>query len=337
MSYTCLKYTVQNRSPIIPVTITWRGCNGLTRTQTLRKKSSISICALNDSVTSNFKNLTTITRNCSTTNGCANYFVTNNSSFYQTFEYLECVKIYREPGYIKSTRRGVKPGETISVCMCVPCLSASENFNFTLEKKQPCANMIPVTPTPTAYSCFKTINYDPPNQNMLVLFTDCCGNEREFLANTNSSGYGTPPEFCIQKNSAISTLKNVSYNDPCTQNCITQTPTPTPTITLTCGFIGTSYSVVRYPDLDSFCASSGGTSVTVYTYGGFIPTPSTNWNIFSDPCCKIPATGNVIYDYLNIGYTAYTFGGFTSITNPVVCPSPTPTPTITNTQTPSGP
>ena len=90
MSYTCLKYTVQNISSIIPVTITWRGCNGLNRTQTLRKKSSMSICALNNSVKSNIIRVTNITRNCKPTNDCVNYLVTNNSNFYQTFEYVDC-------------------------------------------------------------------------------------------------------------------------------------------------------------------------------------------------------------------------------------------------------
>jgi len=231
MSYTCIKYTVQNISPIIPVTITWRGCNGLTRTQTLRKKSSISICALNNSVKSSIIRLTNITRNCKPTNECVNYLVTNNSSFYQTFEYVDCQTPMPGLGFVNNKTRGVEPGQTISVCMCVPCLSASENFNFTLEKKQPCVNGLPVTPTPSPYNCFSVISYEPPNQDTLVLFTDCCGNTRQFVADVNSSGYGTPPEFCIRKNSAISSLKSVLYQDPCVQTC--GTPTPTPSVTST--------------------------------------------------------------------------------------------------------
>ena len=83
---TCIKFTIRNSSPIIPITISWRNCDGQPVTQTLRRGGTKTICALNNSVNSNFKQFAKITRACV----CTNAVIKNISRFNLPYQYVDC-------------------------------------------------------------------------------------------------------------------------------------------------------------------------------------------------------------------------------------------------------
>ena len=213
--YTCLNFTVRNRNPLRPIVVTWRGCDGQTRTQSLRRNGSMSMCALNNSVTSNFRNFVTITRNCQ----CFNYTVTNSSGFYQTFEHVNCRGI--------NTVTGIGAGESILVCMCRPCLTSPENFNFILTQGQPCVNGLPASPTPTRtptrtptpLPCSSGITADAG----FWFYYDCCGNY--------ISGISANTVICMNPNFANSGV--IPIYSACSQTCVTPTPSPSNPVTPT--------------------------------------------------------------------------------------------------------
>ena len=335
---TCVKYTIRNSSSIIPITISWRNCNGQPVTQTLRRGGTKTVCALNNSVNSTFKQLAKITRVCT----CTNAVIKNISSFNYPYEYVDC------NGNNKTVR--LQGGESTTVCICSGCLSGGEpNSNFTVTLQQKCVGLIPATPTPTvtptrtpaALSCSYGLTDDSANW----YYIDCCGNY--------ISGITANLQICFNPNFANAGIFPI-YS-ACTVTCITPTPTPTisltpsitptntktptltPTVTPTCSFSGTAFSVTIYADLESFCAKTGGTPTTVYTRGvDIVPGPSYSSHVFSNQCCTISAVSDVIYEYSFSGFSAYTAFGDTDLIYPeVICPTPTPTPTPTTTPTPS--
>lgn len=134
--FNCVNYTVRNTNNIRPIVINWRACNGQTRRQTLKRNGSMTMCALNNSVTSTFKGFASIVRNCN----CYLYFVTNNGEFNQEFKYVSCNGL--------DSSKNIGPGETINICMCRPCVS-NDITSFTLEQRQICFKGLPITPTPS--------------------------------------------------------------------------------------------------------------------------------------------------------------------------------------------
>ena len=336
---TCVKYTIKNTSKLIPITISWRNCNGQPVTRTLRRNGSTTICALNNSVTSNFKTYAQITRTCT----CTNAVITNISSFNYPYEYVDCNGVNRTVRLVG--------GQSISVCLCASCFTGNEpNPNFTISLQQRCISLLPVSPTPSitptrtpaALSCSYGLTDDSGNW----FYVDCCGNlitgitvNTQVCYNPNFANAGIFPIYSACTTTCVSPTPTPSSQTPTPTPTPTNTATPTltPTVTPTCSYSGTAFSVIIYTDLESFCAQTGGTPTTVYTRGvDIVPTPSSSSHLFSNQCCTIPATSDVIYEYSFSGFSAFTAFGDTDLIYPeVICPTPTPTPTPTITESPT--
>jgi hypothetical protein len=180
----------------------------------LRRGGTKTICALNNSVNSNFKQFAKITRACV----CTNAVIKNISRFNLPYQYVDC------NGTNKIVR--LQGGESTTVCMCSDCLlGAAPNSNFTITLQQKCVNQIPATPTPSvtptrtpaALSCSYGLTDDSANW----FYFDCCGNY--------ISGITANLQICFNPNFANAGIFPI-YS-ACTVTCITPTPTRTPTTT----------------------------------------------------------------------------------------------------------
>ena len=213
---TCVRYTITNTSSLTPITISWRNCNGQPVTQTLRARGSRNICALNNSVNSNFKRFARITRNCS----CTNTSITNITQFSAPYQYVDCNGVTRTVT--------IQEGQTITLCLCASCLSGGEpNTSFLVRTLQVCSGQLPVTPTPTvtpsqtpaALPC----SYGTTDDSGNWYYVDCCGQL--------VTGITANLVVCYNPNFGSAGIFP-SYS-PCSVSCITSTPTPTPTKTPT--------------------------------------------------------------------------------------------------------
>ena len=333
--YTCLNFTITNRNVLRPIVVTWRGCDGATRSQSLRRRGSMTVCALNGSVTSTFRNFATITRNCQ----CFNYQVTNTSIFYQTFEHVNC------NGFTTTT--GIGPNETVSLCMCRPCFLPNQtNVNFTLVQGQPCVNGLPATPTPsttptvtpTPLPCSSGITADAG----FWFYYDCCGNY--------VSGISANTVICMNPNFANSGV--IPIYSACSQTCVTPTPTktktstPTPTQTPTDPYTGTTQTPTTSPTPTTTPSATTTSTPTVTSTPTNTITPSatttstptvtsTPTNTPSQSATTTPTPTNTLTP------SATTTPTETVTSTPTNTPSQsattTPTPTVTSTPTPTTP
>ena len=315
--YTCLNFTITNRNVLRPIVVTWRGCDGATRSQSLRRRGSMTVCALNGSVTSTFRNFATITRNCQ----CFNYQVTNTSIFYQTFEHVNC------NGFTTTT--GIGPNETVSLCMCRPCFLPNQtNVNFTLVQGQPCVNGLPATPTPsttptvtpTPLPCSSGITADAG----FWFYYDCCGNY--------VSGISANTVICMNPNFANSGV--IPIYSACSQTCVTPTPTktktstPTPTQTPTDPYTGTTQTPTTSPTPTTTPSATTTSTPTVTSTPTNTITPSATTT--STPTVTSTPTNTP-------SQSATTTPTPTNTLTPsaTTTPTETVTPTPTNTLTPS--
>jgi hypothetical protein len=301
---TCVKFTIRNSSPIIPITISWRNCDGQPVTQTLRRGGTKTICALNNSVNSNFKQFAKITRACV----CTNAVIKNISRFNLPYQYVDC------NGTNKIVR--LQGGESTTVCMCSDCLlGAAPNSNFTITLQQKCVNQIPATPTPSvtptktpvALSCSYGITDDSANW----YYIDCCGNY--------ISGISANTQVCYNPNFGNAGI--LPIYSACTVTCITPSPTRTPTTT---PIIAVTTTPTGTPTSTPTPTPSITTSMTptVTSTSTLTPTPSITTSVTptvtltpsSTPCpdCRTyrftptqadidKATGNTVYNNFQVG------------------------------------
>ena len=315
---TCVKFTIRNSSSIIPITISWRNCNGQPVTQTLRRGGTKTICALNNSVNSNFKQFAQITRVCT----CTNAVIKNISGFNLPYEYVDC------NGVNKIVR--LQGGESTTVCMCSDCILGGEpNPNFTVTLQQKCVNQIPATPTPTV-SPTKTPTPLPCSHGITDdsgswYYIDCCG--------TYQSGISANTQVCFNPNFA--NVGILPLYSACTVSCVTptptrtQTPTPTvaatstPTVTPTRTLTPTpTRTQTPTPTVTPTPSITTSITPTVSPTGTLTPTPSITTSVTptvtltpsSTPCpdCRTyrftptqadidKATGNTIYNNFQVG------------------------------------
>jgi len=319
---TCVKYTIRNSSPIIPITISWRNCNGQPVTQTLRRGGAKTICALNNSVNSNFKQFAKITRVCT----CTNAVIKNISGFNLPYEYVDC------NGTNKVVR--LQGGESTTVCMCSDCLLGGEpNSNFTVTLQQRCINQIPATPTPTV-SPTKTptplpCSYGITDDSGSWYYIDCCG--------TYQSGISANTQVCFNPN--FGNVGILPLYSACTVSCVTPTPTRTPTVTPTIATTVTPTSTST-PTSTPTPTPSITTSVTptVSPTSTLTPTPSITTSVTP----TVSPTGTPSVSETPTPTVTQTPTVSPTVTpsvsetpTPTVTETPTPTPTVTQTPTPS--
>jgi hypothetical protein len=272
----------------------------------LRRGGTKTICALNNSVNSNFKQFAKITRACV----CTNAVIKNISRFNLPYQYVDCngtKKIVRLQG-----------GESTTVCMCSDCLlGAAPNSNFTITLQQKCVNQIPATPTPTvtptrtpaALSCSYGLTDDSANW----FYFDCCGNY--------ISGITANLQICFNPNFANAGIFPI-YS-ACTVTCITPTPTRTPTTT---PIIAVTTTPTGTPTSTPTPTPSVTPTVTSTPTGTPVETP-TNTPTETETPTPTP-TGTPVETPTNT--PTGTIGA-----TPTETETPTPTPTETPTNTPT--
>lgn len=297
---TCVRYTITNTSSLIPITISWRNCNGQPVTQTLRARGSRNICALNNSVNSNFKRFARITRNCS----CTNTSITNITQFSAPYQYVDCNGVTRTVT--------IQEGQTITLCLCASCLSGGEpNTSFLVRTLQVCSGQLPVTPTPTvtpsqtpaALPC----SYGTTDDSGNWYYVDCCGQL--------VTGITANLVVCYNPNFGSAGIFP-SYS-ACSVSCITSTPTPTPTKTPTPTPTETSaVTPTPTPTNTQTPTTTETPTVTPTETPTNTPTPSVTPSAGTSPT---PTPTNTE----------------TPTNTPTVTDTPTPTPTETPTETPT--
>ena len=287
---TCVKYTIRNSSPIIPITISWRNCNGQPVTQTLRKGGTKTICALNNSVNSTFKQFAKITRVCT----CTNAIIKNISGFNLPYEYVDCNGT--------NTFVRLQGGESTTVCMCSDCLLGGEpNSNFTVTLQQRCIGLIPATPTPTV-SPTKTptplpCSYGITDDSGSWYYIDCCG--------TYQSGISANTQVCFNPN--FGNVGILPLYSACTVSCVTPTPTRTPTATPTVAATSTP-TVTPTKTLTPTPSITTSVTPTVSPTRTLTPTPSITTSVTP----TVTPTPTVTQTPTPSPIVSYEFTGFTT-------------------------
>ena len=303
---TCVKYTIRNSSSIIPIIISWRNCNGQPVTQTLRRGGTKTVCALNNSVNSTFKQFAKITKVCT----CTNAVIKNISSFNYPYEYVDC------NGDNRTVR--LQGGESTTVCICSGCLLGGEpNSNFTVTLQQKCVGLIPATPTPSitptrtpaALSCSYGLTDDSANW----FYIDCCGNY--------ISGITANLQVCYNPNFANAGIFPI-YS-ACTVTCITPTPTRTPAVAVT---VTPTTTPTKTPT--STPTPTPSVTTTVTPTNTITPTPSITTSVTPTVSSTTTITPTPTVTPTNTPTVTET-----PTSTPTSTPTPTNTPTVTETPT----